>query len=102
MRDLSVWQWQRLLVCSSHTLSVLWGHSVRNTMDLEIGSLGNILHFKISYGEDWHVEQKKLPASQMPGPGKNLAVSKAGRLSWPKTASPGQATSEIFHRRASL
>lgn len=66
-------------------------------MGLEIGGLGNILHFKISHREDWHVEQKKsLPASQMPGPGKSLAVPRAGRLSWLKTNSPGQATSENF------
>lgn len=76
MRDLSVWQWQRLLVCSSHTLSVLWGHSVRNTMDLEIGGLGNILHFKISHGEDWHVEQKKAACLSDAWPRKELGCIK--------------------------
>lgn len=76
MRDLSVWQWQRLLVCSSHTLSVLWAHSVRNTMDLEICGLGNILHFKISHREDWHVEQKEPVCLSDAWPRKELGCTK--------------------------
>lgn len=57
-------------------------------MDLETGGLGNILHFKISDGEDWYEGAKRACLAH--GPGKSLTVSEAGR----KTAGSGQATSE--------
>lgn len=57
-------------------------------MDLEIGGLGNILHFKISHGRAGEREQKEpaLPTAQERA---WLCQRQAG-----KTAGSGQATSE--------
>lgn len=85
----------------------LWGYSVRNTVDLDIGGLGNILHFKISHGEDWHEEQQQQQKACVPdGPGKSLAVSKTGRALMAEDSQPRpshqQATSENFPEEDSL